>query len=36
MKIISAKKQELLSKASLCVILMDIYQQSNDSSDHDL
>ena len=29
------KKQEVLSKASLCFILMDIYQQSNYSSDHE-
>ena len=27
------KKQEVLSKASLCFILMDVYQRSNDSSD---
>ena len=29
------KKQELLSKASLCFILMDVYQRSNDLSDHE-
>ena len=29
------KKQEVLSKASLCFILMDVYQRSNDSPDHE-
>ena len=29
------KKQQVLSKASLCFILMDVYQRSNDSSDHE-
>ena len=29
------KKQKVLSKASLCFILMDVYQRSNDSSDHE-
>ena len=28
------KKEEMLSKASLCFILMDVYQRFNDSSDH--
>ena len=30
------EKQEVLSKASLYFILMDVYQRSNDSSDHEL
>ena len=29
------KKQEVLSKASLCFILIDVYQLYNDSSDHE-
>ena len=29
------KKQEVLSKAFPCFILMDVYQRSNDSSDHE-
>ena len=29
------KKQDVLSKASLCFILVDVYQWSNDSSDHE-
>ena len=30
------KKQEMLSKLSLFFILMNVYQRSNDSSDHEL
>ena len=29
------KTQEVLRKASLCFVLMDVYQLSNDSSDHE-
>ena len=29
------KKQEVPSKASLCFILTDVYQRSNDSSDNE-
>ena len=29
------KKQEVLNKASLSFLLMDVYQRSNDSSDHE-
>ena len=30
------KKQNMSSKASLCFILMYVYPQSNESSDHEL
>ena len=29
------KKHEVLSKVSLCFILMDVYQPSSDSSNHE-
>ena len=35
MSVMSLKKQEVLSKASLCFTLMDVYRRSNDSSDHE-
>ena len=38
MKIMSAKelkKQKVLSKASLCFIMMDVYARSNDTFDHE-
>ena len=35
MSLISKKKQNVPSKVSLSLILMDAYPQSNDSSDHE-